>query len=75
LSNQRRGVAFTFCDGGVAATGNPISVFGVKALFQCGSTDRIRLVNTGHQTAGRNRNSAPRIPARPVRRGGILLAF
>jgi hypothetical protein len=28
LSNRRRGVAITSCDGGVAATGKPISVFG-----------------------------------------------
>ena len=41
----------------------------VKALSQCSFTDRIRLVNTGHQTAGRHRNPAPRIPATPDRAG------
>ncbi|MGO9586400.1 MAG: transporter [Limisphaerales bacterium] len=36
LSNRRRGVAITSCDGGVAATSKPISVFGLNGTETAG---------------------------------------
>jgi hypothetical protein len=63
LPNRRRGVAITFCDGGVAAIGKPISVFRFKGHPPSFQT---RLDKAEGWESGRNRKKKPATKAWPA---------